>query len=61
MTSLMHRLLRETEGQDLIEYALLATFISLIAVITIVNLGTGVNAVWGGVDNQMGNAAAGAS
>ncbi len=61
MTSFLNRLVRETEGQDLIEYALLASFISLVAVVAIINLGTGVNAVWGNVDTQMDAAASGAS
>jgi len=43
----------DTRGQDLIEYALLAGFISLAAVTMIINVGTGVNGVWGGVDAQM--------
>lgn len=61
MTLFLNRLIHETGGQDLIEYALLASFISLVSVLAIINLGTGVNAVWGGVDTQMGNAAASAS
>ncbi len=61
MTSFLNRLVRETEGQDLIEYALLASFISLVAVVAIINLGTGVNAVWGSVDTQMDAAASSAS
>jgi len=51
--NLLHRLVREDEGQDLIEYALLAGFISLVAVVAITNVGTGVNAVYGNVDTQV--------
>ena len=61
MKSLVNRLIRETEGQDLIEYALLAGFISLAAVLAITNVGVGVNGVWGNVDTQVDNAAAAAS
>ena len=43
----------DTDGQDLIEYALLAGLISLMAVTAVVNVGGGVNTVWGGVDTQM--------
>ena len=43
----------DTRGQDLIEYALLAGFISLAAVTMIINVGNGVNGVWGGVETQM--------
>ena len=63
-TSLMrrqwHRLLVETDGQDMIEYSLLASAISLVAVVAITNVGTGINGVWLTVDTQM-TAAAGAA
>ena len=57
----LYRLGREADGQDLIEYALLAGFISLVAITAITNVGTALNGVWGGVDTQMAAAAAGAS
>ena len=47
------RLVREDEGQDLIEYALLAGFISLMAVVAITNVGSGVNTVYGNVQTQV--------
>ena len=53
MRDLFLRLVREDEGQDLIEYALLAGFISLVAVVAITNVGTGVNAVYGNVQGQV--------
>ena len=40
--SLMHR----DEGQDLIEYALIAGLIALVAVIAIGDAGTKVNEIW---------------
>jgi Flp pilus assembly pilin Flp len=40
------RFIGDEEGQDLIEYALLAGFISLVAIIAITALGGGVNAVF---------------
>ena len=46
-------LLDGAEGQDLIEYALLAGLVSLMAVTVVINVGGGVNGVWGGVDTQM--------
>ena len=55
------RLVREEAGQDLIEYALLAAFISLVATSAIAGVGTGVNNVWGNVDTRMAAAAASAS
>lgn len=61
MTRLLYRLVSETQGQDLIEYSLLASLVSLVAVGIVVNVGTGVEGVWGGVDNQMAAAAGGGS
>jgi pilus assembly protein Flp/PilA len=46
MRQMLARLVREEEGQDLIEYALLAGFISIVAIIAITALGGGVNAVY---------------
>ncbi len=53
MTQLMYRFVTDDEGQDLIEYALLAGFISLVAVVAITNVGTGVNLVYGNVNAQV--------
>ena len=39
MNSLFVRFIRENDGQDLIEYALLATFISVVAVVGATNAG----------------------
>lgn len=46
-------LARHTHGQDLIEYALLAGFISLVAVVSITNVGASVNTVYGNVSGQV--------
>ncbi len=40
------RFVREEEGQDLVEYALLLGLISLVAVAAITATGTSVNAIW---------------
>jgi pilus assembly protein Flp/PilA len=53
MKSVVNRFVREDNGQDLIEYALLAGFISLVAVVAITNVGTGVNAVYTNIDSQV--------
>ncbi len=53
MTQLLCRLVHDDEGQDLIEYALLAGFISLVAVVAITNVGSGVNTVYGNVNAQI--------
>jgi len=43
MTQLIVRFAREEEGQDLIEYGLLAALISIIAVLAITAVGTKLN------------------
>jgi pilus assembly protein Flp/PilA len=59
MKSLIARFVREDAGQDLIEYALLAGFISLVAVVAITNVGSGVNTVYNNIDTQVGAIPAG--
>lgn len=39
-------LMRDDKGQDLIEYALLAGLVALVAVVAIGNAGTEVNLIW---------------
>jgi Flp pilus assembly pilin Flp len=53
MKALFNRFVREEAGQDLIEYALLAGFISLVAVVAITNVGIGVNGVYNGIDTKV--------
>jgi pilus assembly protein Flp/PilA len=55
------RLLRDEEGQDLIEYALLATFVSLVAITGASLLGTALNSWYDSVSQRVDSAAAGAS
>ena len=43
MKNLIQRFIREQEGQDVIEYALLAAFISIVAITAIIAVGTDVN------------------
>ena len=56
MKNLITRFVREEEGQDLIEYALLAAFISLAAVAAIQQLGTAVNSVYTKVSSTLATA-----
>jgi len=53
MKGLITRFVREDQGQDLIEYALLAGFISLVAVAAITNVGKGVNGVYNNINSQV--------
>ncbi len=53
MKNLLNRFVRDEQGQDLIEYALLAGFISLVAVAAITAVGTGVNSVYNELNTQV--------
>ena len=53
MKECFFRFVRDDEGQDLIEYALLAGFISLVAVVAVTSVGTGVNSVYNTIDGQV--------
>jgi pilus assembly protein Flp/PilA len=53
MKSVFLKFVREEQGQDLIEYALLAGFISLVAVVAITNVGVGVNKVYENINGQV--------
>ena len=57
MKNLIQRFIREEEGQDVIEYALLAAFISIVAVLVIISVGTDVNLIYDRVKVQTGSAA----
>jgi Flp pilus assembly pilin Flp len=48
--NLFNRFVREDEGQDLIEYALLAGLISLVCVLAITGAGTKVKALFEAVE-----------
>jgi Flp pilus assembly pilin Flp len=54
MKNLFSRFVHEDQGQDLIEYALLAGFISLVAVVAITNVGKGVNTVYENINTKVG-------
>ena len=49
--------LKDEQGQDLIEYALLAGFISLAVVTMVENIGKGLNTVYSKVNAQVAKAA----
>jgi len=56
MKNLFNRFVREEQGQDLIEYALLAGLISLASVIAITALGTAIQTKFTGVGTAVTNA-----
>jgi len=56
----VHRLVRDEEGQDLIEYALLATFVALVAIAGAQLLGNSLNNWYTAVAGKVDSAAAAA-
>ena len=44
--NLLRRFVRKEEGQDMIEYALLAGFLSISSIITLLALGPAINDIW---------------
>ena len=53
MRRLVLRAVREEDGQDLIEYAMLAAFISLVAIASITGIGEQVNSWYEGYANTI--------
>jgi Flp pilus assembly pilin Flp len=61
LKNLVGRFVRDEQGQDLIEYALLATFVSLLAIVGAGLLGTALNNWYGQVAGNVNGAAASAA
>ena len=57
LKSLFLNLVRDEQGQDLIEYALLATFVSLVAIVGATALGNALNNWYNTVASNVNNAA----
>ncbi len=55
------RLIQDEQGQDLIEYALLATFVSLVAIAGATALGNSLNGWYNAVSGRVTTASASAS
>jgi pilus assembly protein Flp/PilA len=53
MKSLVIRFIREEEGQDLVEYALLAGLVALVATVTLTAIGTRVGAIYTAISNRL--------
>jgi pilus assembly protein Flp/PilA len=58
LTAFASRLLQDDSGQDLIEYALLATFVSLVAIAGATLLGTALDNWYSAVTDKVDDAAA---
>ena len=53
MKRLIDRFINEDEGQNLVEYALLAGLVALVALVTLGQIGTDVNSVFGKIKAQL--------
>ena len=53
MSQLIRRFVREEEGQDLVEYAMLLAFIALICITAVKLLGTNVNTFFNNMATQL--------
>jgi pilus assembly protein Flp/PilA len=60
MKNLFTRFVREDDGQDIIEYALLAAFVSIVAATIIQTIGVDITTIYTNVKTQTAAAAAGA-
>jgi Flp pilus assembly pilin Flp len=58
MKEVFRRLLRDEEGQDLIEYTLLMAFIALGSAAVFTHAGSSVNKVWNSAGTVLSNAVA---
>ena len=54
MKNLFARFIREEEGQDIIEYALLGAFISIVAIAAVTAVGLDVNRIFGAINVALG-------
>jgi len=57
LQNFFNRLVRDEQGQDLIEYALLATFVSLVAIVGAQALGGALNGWYNAVSTEVSDAA----
>ena len=53
MKRLLARIVWQDEAQDLIEYGLLAAFISLVAIVAITNVGTSLQTAYNGIASRI--------
>lgn len=54
--NLVKRLIKEEEGQGMIEYVLIVAFISIVAIVAIGLVGGKVKNIWNNTDSALGNA-----
>jgi len=57
MLNVMKRLLRDEQGQDLIEYTLLMAFVALASAALFISSGTSISSIWSTSNEQLSTAA----
>jgi len=57
MKNLMINLIRDEQGQDLIEYTLLLAFVALASAALFISTGGSVSTIWGNASTDLSNAA----
>jgi Flp pilus assembly pilin Flp len=57
MKNLMINLVRDEQGQDLIEYTLLLAFVALASAALFIGTGGSVSTIWGNASTNLSNAA----
>ena len=57
MKNLLINIIRDEQGQDLIEYTLLLAFVALASAALFVGSGTSVSQIWGGASSNLSSAA----
>jgi Flp pilus assembly pilin Flp len=53
MTGLLHRFLKDEQGQDLIEYTLLLAFVCLASAALFISAGGSVGGIWSATNSQL--------
>ena len=56
--NLLRMMWQDDEGQDLVEYALIAGLVSIIAVVAITAAGGSIRTIWTSISNALAGAAA---
>jgi len=60
MLTTVKRVLKDESGATAIEYGLIAALVSVAAIVTLRSMGTSLDTIFGVVDTELSNAAAGA-
>ncbi len=56
MKEMIRKMWHDDNGQDMVEYALIAGLVSIIAVVAVTSAGVSINTVWTNVSNALSSA-----